>query len=57
MFEKEFTTMRMSSLLWKKINSERNPRENLGDTLERMLKERDRLRRLIKVNSESIPNA
>ncbi len=48
-----FTTIRVDSVMWKRINRERNPRENIGETLERMLDERDRYRNMIKLD----PNA
>jgi len=39
-----FTTIRLSHETWKRINREREPKENFNDTLCRMLEERERLR-------------
>ena len=36
--------MRMTSEIWKRINREREPRENFSDVLLRILDERDRLK-------------
>jgi hypothetical protein len=48
----EYTTLRLSTNDWKRINQEREPRENLGETLARILNERDRLRNLIKAQPQ-----
>lgn len=38
------TTMRITSDLWKRINREREPRENFSEALSRLLDERERLK-------------
>lgn len=48
----EYTTLRIRSTTWKRINVERNPRESLADVADRLLNERDRLKRLIKVDAQ-----
>lgn len=47
------THVQLSTELWKKVNGEREPNQTFEETLDRMLRERDRLRQIIKVD----PNA
>jgi hypothetical protein len=42
MSAKEYTTIRVSFNLWKRINREREPTENFDEVISRMMNERDR---------------
>jgi hypothetical protein len=47
------THVQISNEIWKRVNVEREPNKTFEETLEKMLNERDKLRRLIKVDSRA----
>jgi hypothetical protein len=48
------THVQLSTELWKKVNIEREPNQTFEETLDKMLRERDRLRQMIKVDPNAV---
>jgi len=44
------THVQLSTEMWKRVNVEREPNQTFEEALDKMLNERERLRRLIKVD-------